>query len=219
MEFFMKYIKLKYPTHGLVHLIRKLEDKNEIEKRDKILMDIKKLIYHLDIYTEMGINRYNEVVGLIDELESINPSEKPISCKKGCSSCCNLLVHVTKSEAMVLAEEAIKLNVDIDKLERQSKISSPDEWFNLSVDDRRCVFLKDNICTVYDKRPVYCKKMKVITDPIFCSNDDGKIGHVISLIAEIIHTAFANCKGEIDETVGATLSQLTLSILNERNNK
>lgn len=215
----MKHVKLNFPTNGLVHLIRKLEDKNRIEKRDQILIDIKKTIYYLEINTEIGSDRYNHVVGLIDELENNITDKKPISCKKGCSSCCSLLVHVSKSEGIILADEAVKLNVDTEKLKRQSKISNPMQWRDLSIDDRKCVFLKDNICTVYDKRPLYCKKMKVVTDPKYCSYDEGKIGHVISLVAEILHTSLVNCRGEIDKKVGASLSQVLLSILNERSNK
>lgn len=64
-----------------------------------------------------------------------------INCKAGCSSCCEL--------QSVVAIEAFNIISNISKL---NKSSSQDKG-----EHSVCVFLANNICAIYDYRPVICR--------------------------------------------------------------
>lgn len=103
--------------------------------------------------------------------------EKHVSCKKGCTACCYTQVSVTEDEALVLAEKVKKsVRIDFDLLERQAIIGDdPKQWYQLSHEDRRCVFLDDSgSCKVYESRPSVCRTNYVVSDPKYCSTKEGK---------------------------------------------
>lgn len=88
------------------------------------------------------------------------------SCQKGCSHCCSQMVHVAQYEAIAILD---KHQIDVDKLKRQLKHSKDyKDWFNLSLEDRKCVFLKDNLCSIYDDRPIRCRNHLTHEPPERC---------------------------------------------------
>jgi Fe-S-cluster containining protein len=89
------------------------------------------------------------------------------SCKKGCSFCCNINVDVSKPEAELLKEH-IKPE-DIPILRKQAV--NPKEFSKLDYKDRKCIFLKNGECQVYDIRPISCRRYFVSSDPEKCNSE------------------------------------------------
>lgn len=53
-----------------------------------------------------------------------------------------------------------------------------------------CMFLKDNVCTIYKYRPFACRKLFVVTDPEFCKGEDNLFinNTLFTLVNDIIAT-------------------------------
>lgn len=91
------------------------------------------------------------------------------SCQKGCSFCCYLHVNISGAEAKIL-KPYVKPEM-IPVLQKQSKCSNVKEWSRMPYQDRKCVFLKDNECSVYADRPIGCRKYYVVNPPQFCNTE------------------------------------------------
>lgn len=129
--------------------------------------------------------------------------KKLFSCKKGCSHCCSQKVDIARHEAIALVKRAksCDLKIDIERLKRQAKHSDHHtSWFNLSKEDRKCVFLKDNLCSVYQDRPLMCRKHFTSDPPENCempekAKDDTPVSLYSNLHVEIlVFTVFENTK-------------------------
>jgi Fe-S-cluster containining protein len=129
------------------------------------------------------------------------------SCRVGCSQCCFQSVSVCRSEAIVLAEYVKKHNrfdrlALINSMRRQAKAKTPDEWQDLPLYYKKCVFLKNNKCSIYLFRPMGCRTHFVVTPPALCQQpkDSKETPNLVTLtysgMAEYIHTAFSGCEGE-----------------------
>jgi len=68
-----------------------------------------------------------------------------ITCFKGCSSCCKVPRSVLPLEADYLIE-----NVQLDKESRDRVLKNAGESEN-------CAFLVDDICSIYQHRPIICR--------------------------------------------------------------
>lgn len=113
--------------------------------------------------------------------------DKPVTCSKGCSVCCNQLVPVTLPEVYNLRDlvhtmpskkqKDIKnrFYAIIDTLKQQGlheKLQAPrqhpgidEEYFNLALP---CPFLENNTCGIYPDRPFECRKYTVTSPPELC---------------------------------------------------
>lgn len=142
--------------------------------------------------------RRRELHMLADEFvrDEILTDGKPehITCQKGCSHCCKQLVMVTKPEAERLLILAIEQGIALDQaqLKRQS-LADDTGWLQLEIEDRQCPFLgPDNLCQVYDDRPLACRKYFVVSDPDLCNitrYPSGQVRVCYSVNAEVLTTA------------------------------
>jgi len=92
-----------------------------------------------------------------------------ISCRKGCSFCCKTPVDLTIDEAELLLKYCKQESIEVDweKAKRQSKHDGSN-WQQLSPEDQECVFLKNDMCSVYEWRPIVCRKLIVLSDAKYC---------------------------------------------------
>jgi hypothetical protein len=106
-----------------------------------------------------------------------HPLVKELSpCKQGCSACCHTQVSITQDEAELLAHRVQQgIGVDMQKLEIQALAGNDsDAYFDLSFEDRRCVFLDDQgSCRVYEDRPSVCRTNVVLGDANQCDTSNG----------------------------------------------
>lgn len=107
---------------------------------------------------------------MLDEAKLTNPEWKNVTCRKGCAHCCRMTVAISGHEAQQLLQvsRAKGLMIDTDRLKRQS--SYGDKTWRLQPEaDRNCAFLgEDNLCQVYDDRPLSCRKYFVVSPPEHC---------------------------------------------------
>jgi len=96
------------------------------------------------------------------------------TCKKGCAFCCELLTLITLPEALLIAEHMLTdtdWRATLPKLAKAAKDNSFVGLTRVSYGERRirCAFLgEDNLCTIYEQRPVCCRAHVVISDPSLC---------------------------------------------------
>jgi Fe-S-cluster containining protein len=106
-------------------------------------------------------------------------SDIPLSCKKGCSACCHMEVEVTSYETGIL--KAIidgGHKIDRERLLRQSLRSLQDPAWKQGTrnPENRCVFLnQEGSCSIYENRPVMCRRHSVSTPAIHCDTPDAPI--------------------------------------------
>lgn len=98
------------------------------------------------------------------------PEGHTISCKRGCSFCCYYPVGISRFEAQLLVDYLD--DDDIAWLKAQSGHNNDvDSWKKMPNSQRKCVFLENNECSVYEDRPLNCRKMLVVSPPEMCDMD------------------------------------------------
>jgi len=137
---------------------------------------------------------YKAIDGFFDAAPGEN--KKNIQCKTGCTACCFIEIDVSGDEAAVIIDYCRENSVEIDRdyLTKQAAAGRK-SYSELS----RCVFLKDNLCSIYPVRPVACRKHWVNTDPALCDfskNIINRVGGYFDINTEILASAMLN----IDET-------------------
>jgi len=103
----------------------------------------------------------------------INPNI--VTCKKSCSFCCYQQILITKSEGDLLSD-VIKENplvVNMDRLELHRTWKQVDSW-NYPLEMKRCPFLSDqNLCSIYEYRPLVCRTHRSADVPSKCNESLG----------------------------------------------
>src|SRR5687768_9442172 len=150
------------------YLATLMEQPDSREKIDQILQLIKGYKYQLGkLRNRNRVGTIKEVYKAIDNFFNAAPEEnkKEIKCKTGCTACCFIDVDLSADEAAAIVEYCNENGIEIDKeyLEKQAAVGRK-KYSELS----RCVFLKDDFCSVYPVRPVACRKHWVKTDPSLC---------------------------------------------------
>lgn len=142
---------------------------------DDQLVHILKMIMAL----ESGPERARKLQDLVDQ-EIRKADHIPITCTKGCSACCHMEVEITNYEAEILFDLIDTGHViDRPRLQTQSQRPPQDNaWRQRSrITENRCVFLgEDEACSIYESRPVMCRRHSVTTPAINCFNTEDQIG-------------------------------------------
>lgn len=97
------------------------------------------------------------------------PESILVKCKSGCYYCYEQNVDITEDEAALIVKwcKQVKIPINKKKLKRQARYLRS-KWHKQNFHDRRCVFLKKNLCSIYEYRPVNCRKYMVTSDPKLC---------------------------------------------------
>ncbi len=163
---------------------------------------IEQILTLIDGYTEQlknlrvqnRIETTKELFKAIDGFLEKAPEEskKDIQCKAGCTACCYIDADISGDEATVIINYCKENELEIDQgyLTRQAAVGRK-SYSEFS----RCVFLKDNHCSIYPVRPITCRKHWVKTDPALCDfskNIVHQVGGYFDLNTEILASAFLN---------------------------
>lgn len=100
------------------------------------------------------------------------------ACKKGCAACCHTQVSVTEDEADLLAKRVMDgAALNWANLYKQKNAGDKfQEFMNISYNERRCVFLKDDqTCSVYEDRPSVCRTNAVVGTKEQCDTQNGQM--------------------------------------------
>jgi len=154
------------PDHGVISPI--VEEKPTLNG-DELIDELEKFYENIDI-------------GLKIRLPTLN---KPVSCDS-CTrpGCCYQKVMISFHEALPIVRYLKEQNRDTPELRAKLREfgdamegSAPDDWMEGA---RPCVFLGDNRCSIYEKRPIHCRVHLVVSDPERCQPEanGSKIEHV-----------------------------------------
>ena len=146
-------------------------------------------------------------------LKAPEESKKEIQCKAGCTACCYIDADISGDEATVIINYCKENGIEIDKeyLTKQAAVGRK-SYSELS----RCVFLKDNLCSIYPVRPITCRKHWVKTDPALCDfskNIVHQVGGYFDVNTEILASALLN----VDES--GPFEKVLLSEMEKLQNK
>jgi Fe-S-cluster containining protein len=191
-------IKLTAP---LENIIDKLPEKEVANARNILLGYVNE--YDLMIKNDVPAHKraivYCTMVeeAIADYLTKFPETAKKITCKAGCSSCCkNVINKITIDEAALLKEycEFNEIPIDMERLKVQADCKTQKQWNKLQPKDKKCVFLgDDDLCQVYEVRPISCRKVLLISDPKLCKRTTPcRINRVVSPLAEVIDCAVLN---------------------------
>lgn len=101
------------------------------------------------------------------------------SCRKGCSACCHMEVEVTSYEADILAGLVRNGHaIDRERLAKQSQRTVQDKAWSagIKIPESRCVFLnQEGACSIYEDRPVMCRRHSVTSPAKNCETLDAPI--------------------------------------------
>lgn len=125
----------------------------------------------------------------------VEASGAEIACRKGCGACCRQLVPVSPIEAFVLADTVAAMEPERQATVRRRFAEAAEvlrahgmegpladvvaeragrdviaRYFDLQIP---CPFLEDESCGVYEVRPMICREVLVVSDPVHCQNRDG----------------------------------------------
>jgi uncharacterized protein len=137
------------------------------------------------ILEEDGINHLLDLYEFFDE--GIENIKKYASCRKGCNACCNVYVDTTPLEGKVIvdfinrnfSEEARRnlaektINNAKNTIKQEYTLVNPSLKDNHIYNKMPCAFLDDNgLCSIYDVRPLACRKLTVTSNPKLCFEDE-----------------------------------------------
>jgi hypothetical protein len=149
---------------------------------------------------------YKAVDGFFDKAPDDN--KKEIQCKAGCTACCHIELEVSEDEAALMIQycQDNGIGIDLEYLTKQSATGRK-TFSELS----RCVFLKDNLCSIYPVRPIACRKHWVRSDPALCDSSLDIIREVdryFDINSEILSSALLNVR---------STAPIEVALLNELN--
>lgn len=132
-----------------------------------------------------------EVYKAVDGFFSAAPDEnkKEIKCKESCTACCFIEIDVSRDEAATILDFCREKGIHVDKEYLEKQASAGRKTYSAV---SRCVFLKENLCSIYEVRPVACRKHWVMTDPALCDfsgNVANQVGNYFDINTEILASA------------------------------
>ena len=198
------------------YLELQMEDPENRKTIDQVMKWMDNYIVQLKkLKTQNKTETIKQVYQAIDKffLNAPEENKQDIKCKAGCTACCFIDVEISGDEAEVIIDYCVENGIEIDKvyLTEQAAVGRK-SYTALS----RCVFLKNNLCSIYDVRPMACRKHWVKTDPVLCDfskNIINQVGGYFDLNTEILASALLN----VDET--GPFEQVLLSKLDKPEEK
>lgn len=128
-----------------------------------------------------------------------------VSCKRGCHLCCRINVTIWEAEAELIADFCRQHDIPISKdyLQEQLKYG----WREVAKTDVGwCIFLKDGECSIYEVRPLACRKYHVVSAPELCDTvkfpaDQGfNVSVAVFTLPEIDASAYCGVMSEIGKS-------------------
>lgn len=125
-----------------------------------------------------GISRARKLHQMVDQ-EISQAHHLKASCQKGCSACCHIEVEITTYETEILAELVAKGHV-IEQarwFEQSARAVGDPLWKKGNHDVKnKCLFLDPaGSCSIYDHRPVMCRRHSVTSPAQLCQTLDAPI--------------------------------------------
>lgn len=137
------------------------------------------------------------------------------ACGQGCNHCCTQRVAVTPFEMEVLLVAPSTSDVDLQgRLKEQAEA---EDFDNLPVETRKCVFLTESGCSIYPFRPFKCRLTHSRSVEYCISNQ--KSDPIIFDYAEIAYASYLSVlleRGLLSPSSDNTLQKQLYKLLSER---
>ncbi len=139
---------------------------------------------------QMVEQTYAYVDSFIEQfLEHCKVEGSNLDCKKGCGFCCHQSVFMLPYEAFYLFSKykgEIKVNQFKQRILEKDAVTSQMKINEFLTYNKPCPFLVDNVCSIYDARPMACrlflsKKVKSCMDERNNPSDFGKYAELYEL--------------------------------------
>ena len=101
-------------------------------------------------------SKLRRIYRLTDEMSAFR--QEHVACKKGCSACCQMNVTVSSVEAESIAAATGRIAANL----TESVAHSQDEFVG-----KPCPFLHADECSIYDHRPLACRKIPRIFNTLY----------------------------------------------------
>ena len=141
-----------------------------------------------------GAGRAGWVYKLVEKHRSASSSSSSSSssCQRKCGGCCHGRVEINTEEAEALVRSAEHHGWEIDsvrlKIQKDFRVKDFESADELVA---RCVFLgEDQLCKVYNERPMVCRNHFVTTPRANCSTPEAPKDLVADLMPELIAAAY-----------------------------
>jgi len=104
-----------------------------------------------------------------------------VACKRGCAHCCHVQVDITEAEARLIVRALRDNGESISPAGIEHMRAQRDGDFDsMSVEQRRCVFLNSaNECSVYEHRPMACRKYFALDNAAQCETAGANKGAMV----------------------------------------
>jgi Fe-S-cluster containining protein len=126
-------------------------------------------------------------------LDFIKPRNN--SCRRGCNFCCHINVDISTKGAIYIIDEAGLTKEQIESFHNQKGKGMLDRMKIIEP----CAFLKNGECSIYDIRPIVCRKYFVVSDPKKCDPSNGfesKVQVSVEIDMEILECVFVDKFGQ-----------------------
>ncbi len=96
--------------------------------------------------------RLRKLYALLDELNSFN--RENVACRRGCGHCCHTQVAMAPAEAEMLGMAIHRKPKDVARHNAPGHYDAQPYGYHTP-----CTFLKNNECSIYEHRPLACRKL------------------------------------------------------------
>lgn len=128
---------------------------------------------------------------IAETISDFKKMKNPIRCEKGCSFCCYINVDISMDEGEAIVDHLGEDKIATIKNEiKTRKDQCKENYFEVPYEQRKCLFLENNLCSIYPIRPLVCRKYLVASDPNDCNFKDGpkEVAVACSLRTECLQT-------------------------------
>lgn len=146
--------------------------------------------------------------------EGIRQAQAEVDCKRGCSMCCHYHVMVSATEALALAQRAKDMPPEqLDRVtlrleDNVTRTATMTRSQHIST-NVPCAFLESDECTIYEDRPLACRKhhskqveicQRTFADPGHDANHEQDLAWIFSAEAVIQANDAASKRAGFDAT-------------------
>ncbi|MDP3427521.1 MAG: YkgJ family cysteine cluster protein [Humidesulfovibrio sp.] len=147
-----------------------------------------------------------------DACRTVAQMDRPVSCARGCGTCCNQLVMLGEAEALALlrtlralpeerqASITGRFRAGLDRLESTGLLPELYAAFTREAHNSRrlaemqaaywklalpCPFLDDDACGIYAERPLICRQYAMTTPPAACKDPFGPDAALVKVLPPV----------------------------------
>lgn len=150
--------RLKVATQNALANIAVISERQGVENRLSLGRRLREVVNS----SEPAWIRLRKIYALINEQNSFNQDN--VACRKGCAHCCHIPVAVPEVEAKMIGMAIGRRPKNVAAYQEDGHYASQSYGYHTP-----CPFLQDNRCSIYEHRPLACRKLVSLDiDDLLC---------------------------------------------------